>query len=59
MVTGGAPTWGLGGGWAHVQVLKARSGTDKLPLPWCDGLGRARAFRIGADQRPGKGEAGR
>lgn len=55
---GGAPTLGPGGGWVHVQVLEARSGTDKPPLPRCDGLGRARALRIGADWRPGKGAAG-
>ena len=49
---------GMGDGWAHVQVLQARCGTDRPPLLRCDGLGRARALGIGADQRPAKGATG-
>lgn len=54
----GAPMLGMGDGWAHVQVLQARCGTDKPPLLRCDGLGRVRALGIGADQRPAKGATG-
>lgn len=54
----GAPTLGTGKGWVHVQVLQARWDTDKPPLLRCDGLGRARALGIGADQRPAKEATG-
>lgn len=58
MVTRARLRWGRAEGWVHVQVLQARWDTDKPPLQRCDGLGRARALGIGADQRPAKEATG-